>query len=79
MGTGMEAGELEIKKVFEEVTRNNVKAAVEHGNETRKIVRGLEKKIVLLEEKSLQQDKTIGELRNQIVNIQMKMYQLGGN
>jgi uncharacterized coiled-coil protein SlyX len=75
----MESGELEMRQAFEEVTTRNVRGAVEFTNETRKIVRGLEKKVVLLEEKSLQQDKTIDELRKQIVNIQMKMYQLGGN
>lgn len=35
----MEAGEKELRKAFEEVTKGNVQAAVAHANETRKLLR----------------------------------------
>ena len=73
----MEAGETELRKAFEEVTTRNVQAAIEYSNETRKIVRQLQEKMLHLEEMALAKDKVIGELRNQLSVIQQKLYSGG--
>ena len=70
----MEAGELEMRKAFEEVTTRNVQAAINYSNETRKIVRQLEEKILHLERLAQAKDKEIAEMRQQISVIQQKLY-----
>lgn len=55
----MESGEVELRKAFEEVTTNNVKAILGHGNTTRKMVRELL-------EKFEHQNATIGALNKRI-------------
>ena len=70
----MEAGELEIRKVFEEVTTRNVQAAISYSTETRKIVRELEEKTLHLERALLAKDKVINDLRLQIARIQQQLY-----
>lgn len=74
----MEAGEVELRKAFEEVTTRNVQAAVNYSNETRKIVRLLEEKMLHLEELSRAKDKEISVLRQQISVLQQKLY-MGGS
>jgi len=73
----MEAGEFEMRKHFEELTTRNVLASVKYANETRKIVRDLEKKILHLEKMSQQKDKMFGEMRLQISTLQQKLYSGG--
>ena len=73
----MESGELELRKVFEDVTTNNVKATVAHSNETRQMVRVLEEKVTLLEGVLRQSDEKIEDLRKLVVNLQMKLYSGG--
>lgn len=73
----MESGERELKKAFEEVTTRNVKAAVEHGNETRRLTRELEQKVTLLQGTMRQYDDKLSVLSQQIVNLQMKIYKGG--
>jgi len=73
----MEAGELEMRKVFEEVTTRNVQAAINYSNETRKIVRLLEEKILHLEKLAQAKDKEIAAMRQQIAIIQGKLYSGG--
>ena len=70
----MEAGEKELRQVFEDVTTNNVKATVAHSNETRKMMRVLEEKVILLEGILRQYDEKIEDLRKLLVNVQMKLY-----
>jgi len=74
----MESGEKEIRQAFEEVTTKNVKAAIEYSNETRKIVRLLEEKMLHLELLMQEQNKAIAGLRQQLAMIQGKLY-TGGN
>ena len=73
----MESGELELRKVFEDVTTNNVKATVAHCNETRKMMRVLEEKVILLEGALRQYDEKIEDLKKLVVNLQMKLYSGG--
>ena len=73
----MEAGELEMRKAFVEVTTRNVQAAINYSNDTRKIVRQLEEKMIHLENLAQAKDKEIGVLRQQISVLQQKLY-MGG-
>lgn len=73
----MEAGERELRKAFEEVTTRNVKAILDHNNETRKMVIELINKINTLEGKVREQDGTISQLRMMLSTIQAKVYQGG--
>lgn len=73
----MEAGEKELRQAFEEVTTNNVKAAVEHSNESRKLIRELEKKIVSLDGEIRTYNSRIELMQQQIAMLQAKLYQGG--
>ena len=73
----MEAGELEMRKAFGEVTTRNVQAAIDYSNDTRKIVRQLEEKILHLEALAQAKDKEIAAMRQQISIIQGKLYSGG--
>ena len=71
----MESGEKEMRQVFEEVTNRNVKATVDHANLSRKLVRDLEKKVQLLENKLLSYEDRLEQIRLSLVNLQAKMYE----
>jgi chaperonin cofactor prefoldin len=73
----MKSGELELKKAFEDVTTNNVRAAIEYSNETRKLVRVLEKKVESLDGSIRQYQEQIDFLKKQLTNIQIKVYSGG--
>ena len=77
MNKGMEAGEMEMRMAFEEVTTRNVQAAINYSNETRKIVRQLEEKILHLEALAQAKDQEIAAMRQQIAIIQGKLYSGG--
>lgn len=62
---------------FQEVTTRNVKAAVNHGNETRQIVRQLEEKIKKLEQLIYSRDMQINQLRTMIAGLQAKVFRGG--
>lgn len=62
----MAAGDRQVMKAMEEVTTNNVKAAVAHGNETRKIARELEAKVDSLDGLVRQKDIEMKEMQKQI-------------
>ena len=73
----MEAGEMEMRQAFEETTTRNVKSAITYSNETRKIVRQLEEKIVHLERLAQGKDKELAEMKLQIARIQQQLYLKG--
>lgn len=73
----MEAGELELRQVFEETTTRNVKAMLEHGNETRRLNRELYTKVETLEKIIAEQNKSIESLKLQLANVQTKLYSGG--
>lgn len=70
----MDSGEKELRKAFEEVTKRNVQASIDFGNETRKMVRELEIKIQNLENLIINKDGIIKELQKQVAFLQQKMY-----
>lgn len=70
----MESGEMEMRKAFEEVTTNNVRAILEHGNTSRKLVKEMM-------ERMDRQDGVIGALnkridaqQSQITTLQAKLF-----
>ncbi len=73
----MEAGELELRKVFEETTTRNVNTMLDHGNETRKIVRELQEKVNQQDATIREQNKSIESLKLQLSNVQIKLYSGG--
>lgn len=73
----MEAGELELRKAFEEVTTGNVKAILDYCQKTREIVREQEQKILKLEEMIRNQNITIDFLRSQLANVQSQVFSGG--
>lgn len=73
----MESGEKELRKAFEEVTTNNVRAILDHANSSRKMVRELEEKVLQLEELLRQYDNRFATMQNQITNLQAKLYRGG--
>lgn len=73
----MDAGELQIRQAFEEVTNRNIKGVVKFSNDTRKIVRELEDKIVLLQESIQEKDKVINGIKSQISLLQQNLFRGG--
>ena len=73
----MESGEKEMRQVFEDVTTNNVKATVAFSNETRKLIRELENKVLLLGGQLRQANDRIDELKKLVTNLQMKIFRGG--
>ena len=73
----MSAGDREVLKAFEEVTTRNVRAAVEHSNETRNIVRVLESKIEILEGRLQQYEQRFAQIQTQLTTIQARVFSGG--
>lgn len=73
----MEAGEKETRKAFEKVVKNNVLAAIEHSNETRKLIRDLETNVQTLQNAVLSRDQEIQEIKNQIALLLQQMVSKG--
>lgn len=73
----METGEKELRKAFEDVTTNNVKSGIEHSNNTRKLFRELEEKVISLGGSMRQYQEQIDMLKKQLINIQAKVYRGG--
>ena len=73
----MEAGELETRKIFEDVTTNNVKTGIDFANDTRRLFRELEDKVTHLSNMVRQQEETINDLRLSLVVIQTKLFSGG--
>jgi len=73
----MEAGEKEMREIFEETTRRNVNSVVEHSNKTRELARDLEERIVRLEKIINSQNQIIETLRTQLAAIQTIVFRGG--
>ena len=73
----MESGEKEMRRHFENTTIRNVKAAVNHSNETRAMVRGLEKQVCALTNNVQSYKDLLVEYRSQLVNLQQAFYLKG--
>ena len=70
----MEPGEQQLRKVFEDVTTNNVKTVIEYSTQTREMVRKNEEKVKHLEKIILEQNKKIAAMTSQLSIIQGKIY-----
>ena len=75
----MEPGELELRKVFEDVTRQNVQTNIDFSNDTRKLVRELQTEVKALANNVVTQNLIIEELKKQIALLQQKLYSGGTN
>lgn len=75
----MEAGELELRKAFEEVTRKNVLVIADYSKDTRRLVRELGDEIKNLRNTIMGKGSEIDLLKSQVANLQAKMYQKGSN
>jgi len=73
----MESGELEGRKIFEETTTKNVKTGIDFANDTRRLFRELEDKVIHLGKAIRQQDITIEDLRKSLAVIQAKLFSGG--
>ena len=73
----MEPGELELRKIFEEVTTKNVQTTINFTQDTRKMVRELQEMVGKLERRIANQDETLQQLRVQLASIQTKVYSGG--
>ena len=69
--------EKEIYMAWEEATRRNVKIILDHSNETRRLTKKMEVKIIQLEEQIRIQNTTIEDLRKMLLNVQQKIYSGG--
>lgn len=74
---GMAAGELEMRKAFEEVTTRNVKTISAFSQETREIVRKLEEEVKKQNKLLSQYDQKFADIKQQIVVLQAKLYSGG--
>jgi len=73
----MEAGEKELRLVFEETTTRNVQAMLDHGNETRKLMRELQEKVRKQDDTIIELNKQIQAFKLQLANLQMEVYKGG--
>jgi uncharacterized coiled-coil protein SlyX len=73
----MAAGDKEIVLASEEVQRQNLRAAINYGNETRTMVRELGVIVNALQNQVITQNKTIDQQRLQLANLQQQFYQKG--
>ena len=72
-----EAGELELRKVFEETTTRNVTSILNHVNETRKQMRELTKKVEKQDATIREQNKVIEAFKIQLSGVQQQLYKNG--
>jgi hypothetical protein len=73
----MAAGDKEIVLASEEVQRKNLLSAIQHGNETRKMIRELGTIVDALQNQVITQNKTVEQLRLQLANLQQQFYLKG--
>ena len=73
----MQAGGLEIKKIFEDIIRQNVLTIQDYTKQTRILMRDLEQEVKRLKNMIVMMDKEIAELRQQVSLIQAQLYRGG--
>lgn len=66
--------EKELLQAFEETANRNIQMILDHSNETRRLTKEFEMKVLKLEEQIRIQNTTIEDLRKLLVNVQMKVY-----
>lgn len=70
----MEAGEKELRQIFEKTTITNIKAIIAYNDLTQKLVRELEDKIKGLDGIIRQYDAKFENMSKQLVAIQTRIY-----
>jgi len=75
----MEAGEKELREVFEKTTINNINAIIAYNDQTQELIKQLEKHVKDLDGIIRQYDATIDNLKKQIAVIQTKVFQGGSS
>ena len=73
----MEAGEVELRKAFEEVATRNINTILEYSKETRKLLRELEKKAGKMDETIRNQSGIIDDLKKQLSVVQTLIFSGG--
>ena len=73
----MEAGERELRKLFETVTVNNIKAATAYADLTQKMVQDLEEKVKDLDGVIRQYNNKFEEVGKQLSALQARVYSGG--
>ena len=77
MNDKMETGEKELREAFEQTTTRNVKAVVDHSNETRRLIRQLEENIKRFQNIVLNRERDIELLKKQLANVQTIVFSKG--
>lgn len=72
-----EAGEKEVGLAFEEATRKNVQAVIEHGNKTREMVQEFETKISTLQNMVVGFREELDNIKKQLALLLGKVYSKG--
>ena len=70
----MEAGEKELRQIFEKTTINNIKAIIAYNDLTQKLVQELEKKVKDLDGIIRQYDARFENMTKQLAAIQTRIY-----
>jgi len=73
----MESGEKELRKAFEEVSNRNIKAVLEHSNQTRKMINELKDQVNNFQETLRNFEQKLNEIRKLLTNVQQKIYSGG--
>lgn len=73
----MEAGEKEMRRIFEDATSSNLKMVIDHVRETREMVEKSDKMVKRLHDMVIEQNKVIEMLKLQLSNVQVKLYSGG--
>ena len=73
----MEAGEKEVKQIFEENITRNVKRTVEFTQETRVLFRELEEQVTSLQNQVIAQKALLEQFRIQLAGVQTKLFSGG--
>lgn len=73
----MESGELELRKVFEEVTTKNVKTVIQFSQDTRKLLREAQEEIKHLRNVILNREEQLSQLQQQVGQLLQKSFNEG--
>ena len=73
----MDETDKEFRRIFEQTTTRNVRAAIGFGNDTRALIHTLEAKVEKLEEMIRIQNEQLDLLRRQLAPLQAKVFSGG--
>ena len=69
----------ELRRNFEQTSTRNIMAGISHGNETRKIVKALDEKVMRLENIIIQQQELLEQFRIQLAGVQQRLFACGSD